>query len=326
MDMRYRHALVVGKFAPLHRGHQFLIETAMSEAERVTVLCYSNPDFPAMDNQLRAGWIRALYPGLHVLVPDHPPVNHASDAVHQAYLKSWLQTAGVQVDAVFSSEPYGEPFSKVLGAAHRMVDAARARIAVSGTLGRQDIHAYRAALAPQVYSHFVERVVFLGAESTGKSTLAEQAAAALDTRFVPEIGRTVWEAKRGALSVQDYVDIVRAHRAEEDAMILQANRYLFCDTNALTTLLLGFCYGHLRDAPPELLDAARACKARYRHVFLCEDDFPFQQDGWRDDAAWRSRIQGMVRYDLQVRGIAAVPLPGPIDQRLRMLIAALRAR
>ncbi|NJK45852.1 MAG: adenylyltransferase/cytidyltransferase family protein [Pleurocapsa sp. SU_196_0] len=40
-----RHALVVGKFAPPHKGHQLLLETALRESERVTVLVYSHPDF-----------------------------------------------------------------------------------------------------------------------------------------------------------------------------------------------------------------------------------------------------------------------------------------
>lgn len=323
--MRYRHALVVGKFAPLHRGHQFLVESAIAEAERVTVLCYSNPDFAAMASPVRAAWIRALYPQLTVLVPQDAPPNDAPDAHHQAYLHSWLQAMGIEVDAVFSSEHYGLPFARRLGpaVAHRMVDAARARIALSGTMVRQDIHAHRAALAPLVYSHFVERVVFLGAESTGKSTLTERAAAAFDTVFVPEIGRMVWEAKRGALTAHDYVEIARAHRAAEDAAILQAKRYLFCDTNALTTLLLGVCYGHLQEVPAELLQAAHLCKRRYACAFLCEDDFAFVQDGWRDDAAWRTRIQQLVREDLRARDIAAESLGGPVEQRLARLAAAL---
>lgn len=52
--------LIVGKFAPLHKGHQLLLETALDECESVTVLVYSNPDFPAMPSEIRANWLRAL--------------------------------------------------------------------------------------------------------------------------------------------------------------------------------------------------------------------------------------------------------------------------
>ena len=37
-----------GKFAPLHKGHQLVIDTALAEADRVSVMVYANPDFPAM--------------------------------------------------------------------------------------------------------------------------------------------------------------------------------------------------------------------------------------------------------------------------------------
>lgn len=70
----------------------------------------------------------------------------------------------------------------------------------------------------------------------------------------------LWETKAGALSVNDYLDIARAHRTAEDAAILKADRYLFCDTSAITTLLLGFCFGHILHAPVELIELADLCR------------------------------------------------------------------
>jgi len=280
-----------------------------------------------MPNAVRAAWIAALYPRANVRIPHDPPPNAERDAVHQAYLKQWLQKEGLDIDAVFSSEAYGESFARTLGAdvTHRMVDNARAKIAVSGTKVRSDIHAHRAWLDARVYRHFVQRVVFLGAESTGKSTLTERAAADFETVCVPEIGRQVWEAKAGALCVDDYLEIARLHRQAEDDAILKAKRYMFSDTNALTTLLLGFCYGHIQHAPPELLTIADACATRYAHTFVCEDDIPFVQDGWRDSPAWRSRIQALVLQDLRNRKIPYTALRGSMEERLGRLHIALAA-
>jgi nicotinamide riboside kinase len=42
-------------------------------------------------------------------------------------------------------------------------------------------------------------VVFVGAESTGKSTLASKLAREQGAQFVPEIGRFIWEEKQGQL-------------------------------------------------------------------------------------------------------------------------------
>jgi NadR type nicotinamide-nucleotide adenylyltransferase len=315
--------LVVGKFAPLHKGHQFLIECARSEAARITVLCYATPDFTAMPSAVRAKWIEDLYPDVQVLVPDGAPPDSAPGPVHWAFLRQWLVQAGVDADVVFSSEEYGPPFASALGLAHRMVDPARTRVPISATAIRDDVHGQRALLAPGVYCHFVQRIALVGAESTGKSTLAAFLAGRCGTRFMPEVGREVWEARQGKLEPADYIAIAERHRAEEDALLEHCHRYLFVDTNALTTLLLGFCYGHLREAPPALLGYAQECARRYAAHFLCGDEIPFHQDGWRDDAAWRSRIQGMVRYDLQVRGIGYIELHGTLEQRAVQLLSCL---
>jgi hypothetical protein len=36
--MLYKHAVIIGKFLPLHKGHMYLIESAFKRAERTTVL------------------------------------------------------------------------------------------------------------------------------------------------------------------------------------------------------------------------------------------------------------------------------------------------
>ena len=316
--------LVVGKFAPLHQGHQFLLETALRECESVTVLVYSNPDFDAMPSQIRAAWLRALYPSLEVFVPDDPPPNDAPDLEQREFVKRWLLARELSVDAVFTSENYGAGFAAHLGVAHRLVDLERQRFAVSGTQIRADLHGLRQHLSPLVYAHFVQKIVFLGAESTGKSTLTERMALEYDTAFVPEFGREVWERKNGQLELSDYVEIAERHRALEDAALLTAKRYLFVDTNAITTMFLGYAYEG--DGLPALTQLARDAQTRYQHVFLCDVDFPFVQDGWRDDDFWRGRAQGLIRYDLTVRGVPHTLVSGDLETRVARVKAALESR
>ena len=56
--MRYRSGLVVGSFAPLHPGHQLVIETARAACDRVTVMTWANPDIATMPTSVRAAWVR----------------------------------------------------------------------------------------------------------------------------------------------------------------------------------------------------------------------------------------------------------------------------
>ncbi len=317
----YRHGLVVGKFAPLHKGHQLLLETALNEAERVTVLVYSHPDFPDMPSETRAAWLRALYPRVTVFVPQGPPPNDAPDLEHREFVRVWLAAHGVTPDAVFTSESYGQGFAEHLGVAHRLIDLERLAVPISGTEIRGDVHAHRDFLDRLVYAHFVQKVVFLGAESTGKSTLTERLAREYGTQFVPEVGREVWIEKNGVLELEDYLDIADRHRQLEDAALLESKRFLFVDTNAITTMFLGYAYEG--SGLPALTELARAAETRYQHVFLCDADIPFEQDGWRDNPFWRDRAQGLIKYDLAVRGVPYTLVSGSLETRVAVVQAAL---
>jgi nicotinamide riboside kinase len=171
----------------------------------------------------------------------------------------------------------------------------------------------------------VEKVVFVGAESTGKSTLVAYLAREFDTVYVPEIGRTIWEEKQGQLNVDDYVEIARKHRQAEAEALARAHRYLFVDTSALTTLLLGYCFGHVEQAPAELLRYADDCRQRYAHHFVCADDIPFEQDGVRESEDWRTRIQKLVLADLDAREIPYTIVHGTVEERAAQVRRVLEA-
>ena len=310
----FEHALVVGKFAPLHHGHQLVLDRAMASARQLTIMVWSNPDFPDMPNDVRAGWLRSLYPTAHVLIGDDGPPNDAPAGVSREYTRVLLDRHGVRPDVVFSSEDYGPGFAGHLGIDHVSVDLERGIIPISGSAIREDVHAHRLQLNPRVYVHFVDKVVFLGAESTGKSTLAERMASEFNTEFVAEYGRDHYAERGGELTLDDYVTIAEKHRALEDSAALQANRYLFVDTNAITTMFFSHYYN--RDSVLAVRALAAECSERYRHVFVCDDDIPFEQDGWRDNAVWRGRMQGMVLHDLAVRGIGYHIVSGDLEQRV----------
>lgn len=318
---RADHALVVGKFAPLHVGHQVLLNRAQELARQVTIIVWSNPDFPDMPNEVRAGWLAALYPRATVLVGTDGPPNHEPDDVHRAYTAALLARHGRAPDLVVTSEDYGPGLAAHLGITHEWAVPRRRPGGPSGTLIRADVHAHRNLLNPLVYGHFVEKVVLMGAESTGKSTLTKRLAAEFDTSYVEEYGRTHYELRGGNLELEDYVEIAKIHCRLEDKAVLDANRYLFVDTNALTTMFFSHYYN--RDSLPELRELAAECATRYRHVIVCDDDIPFEQDGWRDNTVWRGRAQGMILHDLAVRDIPYHLVGGSLDERVAQVRAIL---
>lgn len=317
----FRHALIVGKFAPLHRGHQYLIDCALRESAQVTVLVYANPDFTAMSQAMRAGWLKEIYPEIEALQPQNPPPDSADDLTHRDYVRQFLIDNGIEVDVVFTSEEYGDGFAKHLNVRHRLVDKARLAVPVSGTKVRQDVHAQRAYLHPLVYRSFVQKIVIMGAESTGKSTLAAALAQRFETRFVAEYGREHHAQRGGVLTLEDYPLIAREHQRLENEALLEANRFLFIDTNAVTTLAFSYYYNGA--ALSELHQIARDCIPRYDLWLVCDDDIPFEQDGWRDTEALRTKMQRMIFYDLNERGIRYHLISGDLERRVETVAALL---
>lgn len=339
---RFARGLVVGKFCPLHRGHQYLIDQALEQCDELVLISYTRPAFDRCTAAARERWLAELYPQARRLVLDETrfatlaeshgwpggpalPDNDAPAEVHRE-LVGWLchRVLDTRVDAVFSSETYGAGLADALsryfddhrGRGHPAVasicvDRARATVPVSGTAIRRDPHGLRHYLAPQVYADFVQRVCLLGGESTGKSTLAQALAAQWDTVWVPEYGRERWEAQGGKLVFEDLLEIARIQLCRERAACARAHRWLFCDTGPLTTLL--YCRDMFGRAEAELEQLATQS---YDRVFLCAPDFPFVQDGTRRDDGFRREQDRWYRHELAVRGVAFDVLEGNLAQRL----------
>ncbi len=64
---KLRRGLTLGKYAPLHRGHQLVLDTGLSEMDEMVVIIYDSPEATAVPLAVRSRWIRALYPNVQVI-------------------------------------------------------------------------------------------------------------------------------------------------------------------------------------------------------------------------------------------------------------------
>lgn len=318
-----RAGLTLGKFAPLHKGHQFLFETALREVDRLIVLIYDARE-TAVPLPVRAAWIRRLYPDVEVIEAWGGPAENGDDPAlvraHNEYILELL--GGRAVTHFFSSEPYGAFVSSALGAADRRVDEARNAVPVSARDIRQSPFAWRAFVDPLVYRDLVTTAVFVGAPSTGKTTLVEALARRFDTAWVPEYGREYWARHQvnRRLTPEQLVEIAHGHRAREDAALMDANRYLFIDTEAMITRLFSRHYHGTAD--PELDRLAAESARRYDLFFLCEDDIPFDPAD-RSGEANRTLFQRWMLAELAVRGIPFVRVRGSLEERVAQVETVL---
>lgn len=344
MNHLFLRGLVVGKFSPLHLGHELLIRCAQEQCRELVILSYTKPGFPGCDSETRAAWLKARFPEAesHVLddailaqlrqerglPPRAVPPNDAGDEAHREFVAWWLaQVRGVRVDAVFTSEDYGDGFAAVLArhsgtpVRHICVDKARGLVPVSGTQVRRDPRAWRSYLSAEVYASLVPRVALLGGESTGKSTLAQALACALGTQWAPEYGRELWEAKQGELVFEDMLHIARTQVEREEALALKANGVLVCDTTPLTT---SFYASVQFGASGEELE--RLARRRYDLTFLCTPDFAFVQDGTRRDETFRLFQHEWYLRALRSNGIEYVAVSGSPAERLELATNAVKQR
>ena len=345
---RFRCGLVVGKFSPLHRGHQFLIERALSACDEVLIISYSVPEFPRCEATARQRWLASLYPQARRLVIDPAglatlcarqgrtsreiPHNDASDEAHRLFC-AWLchDVLDARPDAVFTSEDYGDGFAAVLSryfttatgrphtVRHVCVDRARVAVPVSGTALRATPAERQRYLSPIVNADCVDRICLLGGESTGKSVLAEALAAEFGTTWVPEYGRERWLEKDGQLDFADMLEIGRMQVVDEDERAGAARRWLFCDTSPLTTAFYSEAMlGRVDDALWRLADRP------YQRIWICAPDFPFVQDGTRRDPEFRSRQHDWYLAELGRRRLPFDILTGSHQHRLAQAQGWLR--
>src|SRR5204862_1150587 len=111
--------LVVGKFAPLHRGHEFVLRRAEEMCDETLILSYSKPEFPGCEPERRERWLAEMFPKTRRLVLADSkvdlPRNDAADTVHRRFVGDvCVRILGGSVDAVFTSEDYGDGFAAEL--------------------------------------------------------------------------------------------------------------------------------------------------------------------------------------------------------------------
>ncbi|MCL6524040.1 MAG: ATP-binding protein [Thermoflavifilum sp.] len=77
----------------------------------------------------------------------------------------------------------------------------------------------------------MKKIVVIGPESTGKTTLSEQLAIYFKTVWVPEFARTYLDQLNRPYTKDDLLAIARGQVASEETLTPQANQWLICDTD-----------------------------------------------------------------------------------------------
>ena len=310
--------IVIGKFYPPHRGHHHLIDTALAASDEVDVLVVDNPAYhiPA---EKRAEWLRQQHPTAHVqIIPD---IN--SDDNSPAWALHTMKFLGYRPDTVFSSEPYGRTWAEAMGCKHVDVDIARHTIPISGTKVREDMLASWQYLSDPVRAGLAIRIVIVGAESTGTTTLARDLATKLNVPWVPEIGRNYTES---ILTTdyqwfdEDFYRIGRLQQAYENEIAARSDGVIVCDTNTVATELWQRRYMDRTTKPMKAI----AANDKVDLYIITGDEIPFVQDGIRDGEHLRHSMHNWFVAHIKKTGVPYIIVSGNPKERLQTATAAAK--
>lgn len=168
----------------------------------------------------------------------------------------------------------------------------------------------------------MKKIVIIGPESTGKSTLCEELAEHYETVWCQEYAREYLLRNGTAYTYADLGTIAKGQLALEEKTASSANgKFYFVDTDLYVMKV--WCEVAFADCHSWILKelARRTCDL----YLLCNTDLPWAKDELREypDPNMRRRIFQMYKDIVINSGVAWVEISGTEQQRMRKAIASI---
>lgn len=142
----------IGKFAPFHKGHEFLIETALKEMDKLIVVVYDT-DVIDINTEKRAEWIKEKYPNVEIKFAHNPPSQYGLDKesvnIQMKYLTKIMENE--KPTHFYSSEKYGKSVAEYMNIIDRRVDNERQTVPISASQIRNNIEEKKNWIENRVY-------------------------------------------------------------------------------------------------------------------------------------------------------------------------------
>ena len=297
--------VIIGKFLPLHLGHINFINRSSTMVDKlIVVICHSDRDrkicedsfIPEITLKDRLRWLHNIYYDLK-----HIEIRYLDESQIAAYPNGWKEfidllkiTVPEKIDYIFSSElEYDKFYKKLLPEAeHIIIDHKRKEKKISGTEIRKNPYKNWEFIPSIVRPFFVKKVVLIGTESCGKTTLTKFLAKAYNTSWAEEYGRNyIYEECGGNednLQYNDYIKITMHQKKLEDDAIRHSNKIVFIDTEAIVTQF--YCKLYEGKEDPAINEIIK--RQNYDLWLYLESDVNWVEDGLRKNGSEENRENG----------------------------------
>lgn len=329
MAMRYKVGMYGGSFDPLHLGHISDIIKAAAICEKLYVVVSWCEGRESTSKELRYRWIlnstRHLN-NIKILLIEDTAISkevYNTDFYWEKGAKDIKEAIGMPIDVVFCGSDYlgTNRFESLYSPESQVIYFDRSEVPISSTDIRRWASGHWDYIPVVCKDFYVRKVLIVGSESTGKSTLAQNLALAYNTNFVEEVGRATCDYAGGEeyMIAEDLYENFLRQRVRIMDAAKESNRLLFVDTDATTTLF----YSHFLLSQGKQLNTCQKLAASINEtiqwdlVLFLEPDVEFIQDGTRNEQinADRKRYSDQIKQLLIAHDIAFVEITGDYLQR-----------
>lgn len=319
-----RKGFVFGKFMPFHKGHEAMIRFALTKCEELSVLvCCSNKE--SMPAAMRYAWVAAAFadePRVKVVLYEYdeaqlPSTSVTSVSVSEVWAAQFKRLFPDHT-LVVTSEPYGDLVAGFMGITHIPFDIQKVQYPVSATKIRANLPRTWQYLPDSVKASLVTKVVLLGTESTGKTTLTGRLAAHFNCSAVMEAGRDI-VADSNDFSIGDLYLIAAAHAGRINKAATGDSPLMIIDTDIHITMSYGqHAFSTQIDIAGEIIDSNKA------DLYL-NSDAPYIQDGTRLGEEERNLLDLSHRKVLADHGVHYEEITGDWEARFEQAVVLVEA-
>jgi len=316
-----------GKFLPFHLGHMYVILSASNYVDELYVILSSSEkrdrEFCDRDGikyipaGVRLSWLGRAFNDIENIRILHMQDNYGNDDYNWEEGADMVKKMiGKHIDYIFSSErSYDKYFNKFYpDAKHIVIDNKRQAINISATKIRRDLYANWDFLPDCVKPYFTKKVVVIGTESCGKSTLVKKLAKVYNTNFVHEVGREYCEKYSDRLTPEMFNNIAMEHFLLQEKRLESSNKILFVDSDA--TITQYYLEMYFSDRHSSLIEEIIRLQDYDLAIFL-EPDVKWVPDGLRSagDDATRIKNNERLKQMFNERNISFMTVSGNYVER-----------
>lgn len=312
-----------GYFNPLHLGHlECIIKAAGLCEELFIVISYRNNDTD-IPVKVKIRWVYQLtkHIGNIKIICLEDKTSCKEDYVESLWKsdsKIVKDQIGKPIDVVFCGSDYNENsfWNKCYENSDFVVFP---RNEYNSTDIRKNIYKHWDCMPQIVRSYYSKKVLIIGGESSGKSTLTINLANYFNTVYLEEVGRelSMLSGTDRYMLSDDFTRILLEHKAKELRLLEQSNKVFFEDTDCLITrFYMGFLKDEEIDKNGQLADAIAAINS-YDLILFLEPDVDWIQDGDRSEiiASDRKKYSDMIKKYYSKHGFIFKVISGDYNSR-----------